>query len=166
MDTRELSPEVTPPGGLEERTVARLRQQGVLRPRRRRWRLAAAAVLIFASGAAAGGGWRSASDPFVTDPRFLLLLYGEGTAVGEDERLAVEAYRAWAAKLRQEGRFVTGERLARDSVAVPSGTVTDEPLGGFFIVSAGSLADAVAVARSAPHMARGGQIIVRAIDTP
>ena len=164
MDTGQLSPDVAPPDGLEERTVARLRREGLLRARRR-WPLAAAAVVIFASGVAAGAGWRD-PNPSATDPRFLLLLHGEGTAGGEDERSAVEAYRAWAATLRQQGRFVTGERLSRDSVAVPSGSANDEPVGGFFIVSAASLADAVAVAESAPHVGRGGHIVVRPIDTP
>jgi hypothetical protein len=165
MDTGQLSPDVAPPDELEERTVARLRREGLLRARRR-WPLVAAAVVIFAAGVAAGAGWRNPGSPSATDPRFLLLLHGAGTAGGEDERLTVEAYRAWAAKLRHEGRVVTGERLSRNSVAVPSDAVNAEPLGGFFIVSAASLADAVAVAESAPHVARGGHIVVRPIDTP
>lgn len=166
MDTRDLSPEIAPPDGLEERTVARLRQEGLLRSPRPRWHLVAAAVVLFASGAAAGGGWRAVGDSSTTDPRFLLLLHDGPGITRENEEPAVDAYRRWAAELRQEGRFVTGERLARDTVIVPSGPVKDVGVSGFFIVSAPNLADAIALAGSAPHVARGRQFTVRPIDTP
>jgi hypothetical protein len=47
----------------------------------------------------------------------------------------------------------------------PSSRVPAE-VQGFFVVSAASLEEAAAVARSSPHVRDGGRIVVRPIDTP
>ena len=63
----------------------------------------------------------------------------------------------------------TGERLADSGVAVMrhgSAPIARAEVQGFFVVSASSMDDAVAVARSSPHVQSGGTIIVRPIDTP
>src|SRR5687768_13932628 len=95
-----LPRELAPGAALEERTVARLRQAGLLRPPpRSRWWMAAAAVAIFFGGVAAGRAW--APSPLALDqPRFMLLLHGDVAGAEVDEMTLVEEYRAWAASLR------------------------------------------------------------------
>jgi hypothetical protein len=107
-----------------------------------------------------------APPPRDSRPRFLLLLHGS-EAPGGDEARVVAAYRAWAGDLREQGRFVTGERLGGAAVAVPApvaSSVAAAEVQGYFVVSASDLEDATLVARSCPHVARGGRIVVRPID--
>jgi hypothetical protein len=184
MNFEQLPREITPPADLEDRTVAVLHQQGLLHltPRERRggspglrqripgaagaWRRIAAAMLIFAAGAWVGAAWDTpAGSPEPGTPRFLLLLEGASTVSAADESRVFEEYRAWAGQLRRSGRFVSGERLGAASVAVPAGNADSfSQIHGYFVVSANDLRDAVAVAESSPHVARGGLVRVRPID--
>lgn len=164
--------ELTPPRGLEDRTVNALKRQGLLRPSGGRahgwWRQAVAAVLLFAIGAAAGVMWDNAKAMIATSqPRFLLLLQDGPPLSPQQESRVVADYRAWAARLREEGRYVTGERLASEAVAVPDVALPRaDAIEGYFIVSAADLGEAVAVARTSPHVRHGGHVVVRPIDTP
>jgi hypothetical protein len=182
MNFEQLPREITPPDDLEDRTVAALYQQGLLhsiapeaRPGRRQrvpgapaaWRRIAAAMVIFAAGAWSGAAWNTpAGSPEPGAPRFLLLLEGASTVSAADESRVFEEYRAWAGQLRRGGRFVSGERLGAASIAVPTGNADGvDQVQGYFVVSANDLRDAVAVAESSPHVARGGLVRVRPIDT-
>jgi hypothetical protein len=171
MSSENLPRELPPPPTLEDRTVRRLRDEGLLdmparvRSPRRTWRRLAAAVVVFAAGAASGM-WVSGRDASVPQPRFLLLLHGASTAAGDEEQTAVAAYREWAVALRNQGRYVAGERLGAQAAVVPEGGDTADAVQGYFVVSATSLDDAAVVAASMPHVARGGRVVVRPIDTP
>ncbi len=168
----DLPREVAPPPPLEDRVVAALSREGLVRATpamfRRAWTPWAAAVLVFAAGALAGAMWDGgAATTAPGQPKFLLLLEGGERVSGEEETRTVEAYRAWAGGLSAAGRFITGERLASGAAVVPGADVADAGrVQGYFIVSARDLADAAAVAEASPHVARGGRIIVRPIDTP
>jgi hypothetical protein len=168
MDIEQLPREVMPGADLEDRTTARLQAAGLIRrPAHPRWWQLAAALVIFAAGAASGVAWVGAGqEPAAGQPRFLLVLLGGTTQTVDEEARAVNAYRAWARQLHDAGRYVTGERLSAQAVAVPGGEVPADAMQGYFIVSAATLADAVSVASTAPHVARGGRIVVRPIDTP
>ena len=168
MDFEQLPREISPPAALEDRTASALRDQGLLRqnPRllSRTWQRIAAAIAIFAAGAWFGVAWDVSGPPAPEGPRFLLLLAGAPAGAGEEARV-FEEYRAWAGTMRTAGRFVAGARLGRASVAVPTENRADsEPVQGYFIISAKDIGDAAAVAESSPHVARGGQVIVRPID--
>jgi hypothetical protein len=185
MTFEQLPREIRPPDDLEDRTVAALYQQGLLHPvalearagrsglRQRLpgaagpWPRIAAAMLIFAAGAWFGVAWDTpAGTPAPVTPRFLLLLEGGSTVSAADESRVFEEYRAWAGQLRRGGRFVSGERLGAASIAVPAGNPDGvDRIQGYFVVSADDLRDAVAVAESSPHVARGGLVRVRPIDT-
>jgi hypothetical protein len=166
-----LPREMAPPPGLESRVIAELRQQSLLRPAARSpWVQAAAALLLLSAGVMIG---RLSAGPVpdrsnaVTAGRFLLMLTGADTS-GDDAARA-EQYRLWAVDQRSAGREISGERLAASGMAVTragSGPVTNPEVQGYFVVSAASLEDAAAVARSSPHVQSGGIIIVRPIDTP
>lgn len=166
-----LPHEVIPDKALEDRTVGALRRQGLLRiPRARMrplWQIAAALVL-FVGGVAVGRATSSGSQAISLPgaPRFLLLLHGGPTGLSDAEESKVVAeYGAWAVMLRSQGRFVSGERLGEVGTIVPPGTLPGVGgLRGFFLISAPSFDDAVAVARSCPHARRGGHVIVRPID--
>jgi hypothetical protein len=163
-----LSREIAPDPVVEERVVARLRDKGLLRAGTSPWRrwAAAAAVLIFAAGVSAG---RLSVRPAASEnhqSRFLLLLSGgpSGLAAEEEARVVAE-YGAWAMTLRQQGRYVSGERLGEARTTVPGGMSPNaEGVRGFFIISAGSFDEATDVARSCPHARRGGSVTVRPIE--
>lgn len=155
-----------------------LAARGLIRnaSRRAAWRplsLAAAAVLIFAIGVRTGGrGGVPADDD---TPRFALLLYKGSTetdAVAEAARVA--EYAAWADSLARRDLLVAGEKLDDDRgwlLSAAAGGPRVDPIAGngpdavsgFFIIRAASEADAIALARSCPHLRHGGRIALRKI---
>jgi hypothetical protein len=166
MDFDRLPRELDPPRELEDRTVAALRRGGLLRSSRRRvqgWVMAAASLLLFLGGVAAG---RALDRPAAPDdrPRFVLLLMDSPAAESTEAELRiVEAYRQWARSLRDDGRFVSGARLDDRSAGVPAIREGAEKLEGYFVISASSFDEAVSVAKTCPHAARGGRIVVRPV---
>ncbi|HVT60063.1 MAG TPA: hypothetical protein VHR45_16905 [Thermoanaerobaculia bacterium] len=167
----ELPAEIEPPPSLEERTVRALRHSGILRrgrPRRRlpgrAFRLAAAALLLLALGFSAGRLDRGAPRAGL---RYLLLLREDRRFRVPDagSRVLVEEYSRWAAGLRRDGSLVAGERLAAESKLLPAGEspLSEARIGGLFIVVAGSDAEALALARTCPHLAHGGSLELRKI---
>lgn len=83
-------------------------------------------------------------------------------------------YTACARDVARAGRAISGEKLAPDArllvrdadvrvelrdVATKEGT-----LAGYFVVQAGSYAEAVAIARTHPHLRYGGRTVVREIE--
>ena len=173
---------------LAEAAVAR-------RPRRtsRNLQVAAlvAAVLIGGLGGyalASGSSGRLASDERASGvaanaglaggPTFLLLLReGEAFPVtGADTESLVAEYADWARRLAADGRLAAAEKLAGggrllapagDSVAVSPLPVSagEERIGGFFVIRASDLDDAIRIARRAPHLRHGGSIELRRVDT-
>jgi hypothetical protein len=166
MDFDRLPREIEPARDLEDRTVTELRRAGLLRTRsghRQAWLLLAASLLLFLSGVATG---RALDRPTAPDdrPRFVLLLMDSPPAESrEAEMRIVEDYRRWATDLRGAGRFVSGARLDARGEAIPVARENTEKVEGYFVISAGSFDEAVRVAKTCPHAARGGRIIVRPI---
>jgi len=148
-------------------------------PRAVRWPL-------FLAGAAAGFLvafllLRSASSPVpdVAGERYLLLLHGPAEAGASTPPAAraaeVDEMRRWARGLRAGGALLAGEKLAdgegRRLSAEPSGAVVrvgplvaSDVIGGFFVVHAASLEEALRIARGCPTLARGGWIELRRIE--
>jgi hypothetical protein len=166
MDFDRLPRELDPARDLEDRTVATLQRGGLLRSSRRRvqgWVLAAASLLIFLSGVAVGRALDRSAAPDER-PRFVLLLMDSPPSESTEAELrVVDAYRRWASSLRDEGRFVSGARLDDRSAGVPAIREGAEKLEGYFVISAASLEEAVRVATTCPHAARGGRIVVRPV---
>ena len=159
-------------------------------PTRRAWAwgvLALAACLAaFVAGIAIsdrGAGREEALPETVVPPapeRWLLLLYEDSAyqAPATDEELAgrVAEYAAWANDLAERGIVVDGEELAgpvdsemldgrrgpiETGPGAPSGPVGT--VSGYFVIEAPDQAAAVAVARTTPHLAHGGTVVVRRI---
>lgn len=88
----------------------------------------------------------------------------------------VGEYLAWAKRLTAAGKLAGGEKLADEGGRMirgkgPGALVTDGPyaetkevLGGYFILRADSYEEAVDLARSGPHAARGLPTLVRRIE--
>jgi len=167
MTMDDLPREVQPPPALERRVIDRLRADGLVAGQsRRRWlregTAAAALALTFVLGWYAGRLPASLSG---RGERFLLLLYG-GDAAG-DQADRVQEYSEWARQLGQSGYRVSGEKLG--SVSRVVGAAGEEPtsassLGGFFVIEAAGLRDAVEIAEQHPHVRHGGTIIIRPIE--
>ena len=165
---------------LEQRVAKSLTDAGLLDdPTRRKtlitnpavWRIAAALVLFFAGfGSARLIDW-PARQPVAAGAesarRYALLLYaGDGSAPEVDD---VAANTAWARNLVAEGREVSGEKLKSGGAVLThtensNGGSPGEEVQGFFIISATSDAEAVAIARSSPHFRNGGRIVVSLIE--
>jgi hypothetical protein len=85
----------------------------------------------------------------------------------------VSEHRAWAEKLRAEGRLVIADKLTDDdgkslpaAAAVVATTVPTERVGGFFLIRARDYGDAMEIAKDGPTLRYGGRIEVRQIDNP
>src|SRR5258706_5003452 len=110
---------------------------------------------------------------------FMLFLHQDTT--GRTDRSRDEAMRmtneyvAWATKMRQEGRFVAGDKLTENAgkvlrsrggkVVVTDGPYaeTKEIVGGYFCIKAADFNEAVEIAQSCPHLKFGGNIEVRMV---
>ena len=157
----------------EGRTVEALRRRGYLA--RRPWpgripprftQLAAALFLLL------GGVWlgRTTSSPEALSPRFALLLLEDSTfqgtsSVGHDSLVA--EYATWAGNLARAGKLVLGEELGDRAwplgMAEPAATPA-QVITGLFVLSVATEAEALAIARSCPHLRYGGGIVLRPIQ--
>lgn len=179
---RALRRDAADSSDLEERTVERLRAEGLVGRRRTRPSLAWAAVVTgaFLAGIAVGewgptGGGsedRLPEGPAAAGGRYVLLLR-EGPSyraapTPEAERDRVAEYAGWARGLSSAGRFVDGEKLSMEErVAAPpeAGSADDAgPISGYFVIEAGSYEEAVRIARESPHVRHGGVVEVRPIE--
>lgn len=176
-----LETEAAPPPGVENRIVGELARRGVVADRRRppvfRLRLVAAwavaALVLFAAGVVVGRSvFPAPSRPSApaedTAPRFALFLLDEPPGGLAEEPARVAEYKRWAASL-SGGSLVAGEKLGDEArLLVPAGAGSlpaggEAALRGYFVIRAPDLARALEVARSCPHLKRGGRILVRPI---
>ena len=181
-----LATEAPPPPGVEDRVVEELSRRGAFAPRRRPqaafMAAAAAAAALFAAGVLVGAGARSfRREPppaghagASVEPRFALFLLDEPPGGAAEEPARVAEYKRWAAGL-PGGRLVAGEKLGDDARLLTSaptapeapatGTAGDgaNALRGYFVIRAPDFARALEVARTCPHLRRGGRILVRPI---
>lgn len=164
-----------PPEALEGATLARLRAEGLVRPRPRRGGLprvlaAAAALALFAAGLAVGRRTLPSGSAVAANaaPQFVLFLYDapEEPAMSDAQmQERVSEYRAWAIGLRKSGADIHGEKLTRERrERLGPAAAGEAPLGGYFVVSAKDWDAAIEVARSCPHLKHGGTIEVRKIE--
>ena len=177
-----LEREAPVPPQLKRRITQSLRDRGLLRsttPAGRRLELVAvalaAAILLFVAGVAIG---RRAGTP-VPDhrPGFMLLLYeGPDFRLGPSLAAAEAEYNAWADSLEAGGVGVLGRALVHTAQLLhntPGGVRVESegedaasPQGmidGFFIIRVTDEAEAVAIARTHPHLRHGGWIVLRPI---
>ena len=158
--------DVAPPRALEERTVAALRERGLIRPSRRPW-MAAGIVAAAAAVLIAIVLWavppRSSVTSTASGPRYMLLLYAgaDGPQGSADSRR--REYAQWARDLAATGLTITGEELsdAAREVGTSGGSLLLPR--GFFIVDASDFASAERIASTCPHLRYGGRIVIKPI---
>lgn len=175
--------DTVPRDELRQRTLAGMHAEGLLAapdsgaatkagPARllRWWAAAAAGLFLFVAGYQAGGAAAPAPAPDEsTGGHYLLLLHeppGGLVVPGATEPDLVAEYGAWARELAGEGRLLQGEKLAAARATVGDLVEGSGPseITGFFVVRAGDLEAATALARTCPHARHGGTIEVRPID--
>jgi len=178
-----------PPGELRESTRAELRERGLIGARAGSSRraafawpavAAAAAALAFVLGLGLGRRPEAPPAPAPTGELYMLLLYEDAAyrmpATPEDHRARVREYGDWARATAGSGRYVDGNELAPDGrwfrtgpdgleVAAPATDLERGTLGGYFVIGARSLDDALEVTRGCPHLRHGGTVEIRKIAT-
>jgi hypothetical protein len=108
-------------------------------------------------------------------PKYMLLFVGMATQPDASDATTRDynaSWMQWIGGLAQRGVLEsgapfepTGRRVEADSSADLELDTVD--IGGYLLVEAGDLDEAVAVAQEAPHMALGGSTIVRpCVDLP
>ena len=101
--------------------------------------------------------------------KFMLLFMGLPLNPEDGDQLTgeyMQEWGAWIAGLVERGAYDSGLPLEWSATAVTKDSVTDHPLdkvdlGGYMIINAASLDEAIEIAREAPNVALGGTIIVR-----
>jgi hypothetical protein len=108
-------------------------------------------------------------------PQFAFLFHdGDWSHLSPDEMQAVvQQYIVWVGKLRENGYFVDGNKLADTGrlVRLHNGAITDGPyaetketIGGYFIIETETLEQAVELAKECPSFPHGGAVEVRPVD--
>jgi hypothetical protein len=116
----------------------------------------------------AAGRFRPHAAPY--GARYLFLLLDDTTQTPADEPLRVAEYRGWARALAHPGTIARGEKLedggrllASRGAAISETTAAQAAgeLRGLFVIEARGWDEALAVARTCPHLAHGGRVLVR-----
>ena len=107
--------------------------------------------------------------------KFALLFRGGRTpyeTTAADLQSHMQKWLDWVTKLKNEGKYVSGEPLNKGGkfVSGANKAVTDGPfteakdiIGGFFIVNAASFDDAVKIAGVCPDYPFGGSVEIRQV---
>ena len=114
-----------------------------------------------------------------TQPKFALFLFEDARYQSPDAAHLTERigeYSAWARSIGEKGRYVTGEKLADDGrfcrvengaliAAGPQSDAGRGVLAGYFVVGAENLDEAMAIAKTCPHLKYGGTVEIRRLET-
>ncbi len=112
--------------------------------------------------------------------RYLLLIANDETreadTPAEEGASSLQAWGRYASELQAAGKMLGGERLRPTSAATtvrrPNGRTllsdgpfveSKEQLGGYFVIEASNLDEAVDWASKMPHLPRGGSVEIRPI---
>lgn len=107
----------------------------------------------------------------------LFIRNGEESSELSPEQIqqAIQRFSAWAKKLREQGRLIAAEKLkdneglllsSRNGQIVVDGPFaeTKETIGGYFIVEAGNLDEAIGITKECPGLSHGGIVELREIE--
>jgi hypothetical protein len=108
---------------------------------------------------------------------YMYLFRGGGIPVAqrsaENMQAHLQKWRDWLQALSQQGQFIAGQPLQNEGQVVAGGAkvITDGPfaegkemVGGYLIVRAADLAEAVEMSKGCPIFEHGGGVEVRAIQ--
>jgi hypothetical protein len=88
---------------------------------------------------------------------------------------SIKRYSAWAQKLRAEGKLLSAEKLKDNGGMLlnrKNGQVmvdgpfaeTKETIGGYFILNAANMNEAIEISRECPALSEGGMVELREIE--
>ena len=171
-----------PPQDLEQKVVAALKANGLIRTRAIRtihyfWKSGIAAILLFSLfGAGFMMGERSGQKTATTTgkPVFALFLYEPEKGLPGDAN-HVREYVRWVRSVRSRGHMASGEKLKEDGrrmeirngkLEIESQPAQNRPLviAGYFLIQAKDYQEALKIASDCPHLKYGGVIEIRQID--
>jgi hypothetical protein len=111
--------------------------------------------------------------------QFIYLIRAEGADFSKysagDLQDLLKKYQAWTQKLKTEGRFLAGEKLTNDrgkslkskgSQIIIDGPYADtkEAIGGFYLIEAKDINEAVELGKGCPALTYGGSVEIREVD--
>jgi hypothetical protein len=93
----------------------------------------------------------------------------------EEIQQAIQRFSNWARKLREQGKLIAAEKLKdnkglllsnRNGQTVVDGPFaeTKETIGGYFIIEAGNLDEAIEVTKECPALSHGGKVELREVE--
>lgn len=151
---------------LKPRILGRLSTLGLVSPRPARasaWAHWAAAAVFAVVGFLVGQA--TSSGPATEErggTKYLVLLTGGASTTPEENATRRQEYGAWLANLQQRGLSPSGAELVGTRHEFPEGR-PNEPVVGYFVIAAADESEAVAVARTNPHLSHGGGVVVAAL---
>lgn len=105
--------------------------------------------------------------------KFMLIFHGgiKQDASPEDLQANMGKWMAWVEKLNKEGQYVSGEpllpggKLVSGKTSVTDGPYTEgkEVVGGYFVINANNIDEAVEACKNYPDFEYGGQVQVRQV---
>lgn len=105
--------------------------------------------------------------------KFMLIFHGgiSQDASPEDLQTNMDQWMAWVDKLQKEGKYISGEALLPGGKMVSGkSTATDGPytegkelIGGFFVIEAANMEEAVEACQDFPEFPHGGHVQVRQV---
>lgn len=110
-------------------------------------------------------------------PSFMFIFREPSADCGQAPAETPESFQRWldwVARLRAKGQYVGGDPLepvpggvlrGKQSVSVTDGPYAEakEIVGGYMVIRAGSLAEAITIARDCPGLKDGGSVEVRQV---
>lgn len=93
----------------------------------------------------------------------------------EQIQQAIQRFSAWAKKLREQRKLIAAEKLKDNEGLLLSGrngqivvdgpfAETKETIGGYFIIEAGNLEEALEITKGCPALSHGGKVELREIE--
>ncbi len=184
MDQEELTPEEQaafkamasahlPPAALENRIVAELKKEGLIKKTRTMNTYIkyaagiAASVIIFFAGNIVGKQTGSVAE---IDPLngYIMILKEDSNFKPGDPMEMFEEYASWMNGLYNKGVKITGQELKNDALEVTASSTTqldgtdERRTTGYFIIETKTEEEALAVVKDNPHLKYGGIIELKA----
>lgn len=151
--------------GLEDRVVDTLERSGLIKRRRPQTSTGTNLIVGVLLGAAATIGFQAvekSGEAAAAGRSYMLALYATPSyRLAANDRSRAEEYARWAREHASGRAVITGGEELDPKSLVLGPRPTDQALAGYFLVSAKSREDAVALARSSPHLRHGGTVVLQ-----
>lgn len=159
---------VQPDIQLEDRVVNALKKEELIRAGSgwKQWALRiAASIALLAAGIIIG---KITYSPMETTSQFnyMLVLYEDSRFTPSDPEEMFTEYSKWMTGIQEQGVTIDGQEMKPTSLFLePDGsqvtTENERRVGGYFVINAISLDQAIKIAKNSPHLKYGGSIEVK-----